>query len=883
MEKDEFKEFLEAENIDERYIQNIKDYFLYSDKDRKILSLTLKEIKDIPEEVFDDFYNHLLSFEETRKILTKEKGLIDKLKKKQKEYLKFLLHTDINLSYVERAFYVGKKHYENGVRLDFYQGAYLKYVDSVLKNLKKVLTLEELSIFRGSFLKIIFIDLHFVIKTYYYFLNKKLKEENFKYNALMEGSFDGIVLINLETQKILDINKKIEEMTGLNRNELIGKEFTVLHPPGQKEYIKNKFEEFIKKKKDIYENIYVYNYKDNTTIPVEISGSIIELNNRKVVIGIYRDITDRLEKEKQLERISRLYRVLYKINETIIKTTDIEVLFENILKILIKEGGFEFGFIGEFEDSHLKVLKKSGYENNFNVGRDLQKIRQAIEEKKVIELDKNIGVSIPIIFENYLTSVLKIENKNLVFVLYTGEARYFSEDEKKLLSQIGYDIAFAIYSLARKEEIRYLSYYDILTDLPNRRFFMERLENAIEHAKTSNEEFAVILIDIDRFKNINDVFGQFVGDIVLKEFSKRVSGVLRSRDLFARFGNDEFAVLAFDIKSKEDVIHIIRRIRKQLESPFMVNGKEIYITASMGIAIFPQDGQTSEEILSAASSAIQDIKHKGGNGFEFYSPELKKVSIEILKIESDLRKAVKNEEFVLYYQPIIELENMKITGAEALIRWKHPEKGIVPPFKFIPVLEETGMIVEVGEWVIEQAVKQQKKWKNIDIDISVSFNISPKQLIKSSLSEMVLRKIKENKGNPKKLIIEITESALMENMDIIREDIEKLSKEGIRVEIDDFGTGYSSLAYLKKLPVYALKIDREFIKDIPKDKDDTAIVKAIISMAKSLEKKTIAEGIETEKQLKFLKELKCDYGQGYLFSPPLPAEEFEKFIKGFSK
>lgn len=880
---EEFNKFLSVYSIDENYLKKVKKYFLFSDEDRKVLKDIKDKIKEIPEEVFDDFYAHLLSFEETKKILTKEKGLIEKLKKKQKDYLEFLLETDIDLHFVEKAFQIGKKHYENCVKLDYYQGAYLKYADSILKYLKNVLSLEELSIFRESFLKIIFIDLHFVIKTYYYFLNKKLKEGVFKYNAIVEGSFDGIVLLDLENRKILDVNKKIEEMTGLNRDELIGKEFTILHPPGQKRYIKNIFKQFLSsKKKDIIENVLIYNHKNKKIIPVEISGSVIEVDDKKVVIGIFRDITDRLEKEKQLERMSRLYRVLYKINEIIIKTTDVSTLFESILKVLIEEGGFEFGFVGEIENSHIKILKKNGNQEAFNIKANIKTLREAIKSKKVVEFDKNIGVSIPIIFADYLTSVLKIENKNLILALYSREIRYLSEDEKKLLGQIGYDIAFAIYSLAKKEEVKYLSYYDILTDLPNRRYFMERLENAIRQAKSSDESLAVLLIDIDRFKNINEVFGQLVGDLALKELSKRISGVLRSRDIIARFGNDEFAVLAFDIKNKEDVIHIIRRIRNQLEKPFNIEDKEIFLTVSIGVALFPQDGKTSEEILSAANSAIKDIKSKGGNGFEFYSPELKKVSLEILKLESALRKAVKSNEFILYYQPIVELKSMKIKGVEALIRWNHPKKGLIPPFEFIPILEETGMIVEVGEWVIEEAIKQQRKWDNFDIDISVSLNISTKQLIKASLSEMVLRKLKENNGNPKKLVIEITESALMENINIIREDIERLAKEGIRVEIDDFGTGYSSLAYLKKLPVYALKIDREFIKDIPEDKDDIAIVKAIVSMAKSLDKKTIAEGIETHHQLNFLKELGCDYGQGYLFSPPLSSDEFENLFKEFN-
>ncbi len=634
-------------------------------------------------------------------------------------------------------------------------------------------------------------------------------------------------------------------------------------------------------------NVPLYSYRTRETIPTELNVSSINVEGNEIVVGIFRDIRDRIRKEEELERISRLYKVLYLINEATLKTTDIDLLFERILKILVEEGGFSFCFIAELKGpNQIEIVKKYGDEKSIDIKESFQSLFEAIEKKRMIELDNNVGAVIPLIYKSFVTSFLKLKQRNFVIVVYGREMRDLSEEEKRLLTQIGYDIAFTVYSILRKEEIKYLSYYDVLTNLPNRRYFIEKLENAIKLSEEEKEKLAVLVIDIDNFKNVNTVYGEIVGDLVLKEVSRRIRSVLRGRDVLARFGNDEFAVLSFDIKSNSDVMKIITRIREILNKPIKVEDKNLFLSVSVGVAIYPDDGRSAEEIIASAISALSEVKKKGGNGVEFFNPNMKRLSIEIINLQSNLRRAIKNKEFILYYQPIVDLKSMKVIGAEALLRWKDPKEGIIPPYKFIPVLEDTGMIIEVGEWVIEEVIKQQEKWEGIDIDIAVSLNVSPKQFIRSSLAELILKKIEELSGDPSRIIVEITESSLMENISIIGGDIEVLSKEGVKegvkVEIDDFGTGYSSLAYLKKLPVYALKIDREFIKDIPEDKDDIAIVKAIIGIAKSLERRTVAEGIESEEQLEFLRYYGCDYGQGYLFSPPLPPEEFLNFCKKFN-
>ncbi len=881
----EFREFLEAEGIDKDYLDRVRRFFLITDKDREILSKYKNELKEVFPEVFQNFLEYLSSFDEIREILEKAHPPIEKIKKAHEEYFDFLLNSDFDVKYVLKIFQIVKSlHYRYGVKIGHYLGAYLSYIEFIFDALNKKLKCNEVYEFGRSFLKVVFLDIYFTTKIYYYFLSREIERENLKYKALREGSFDGIVLVDWKSEKILDVNKKLEELIGKNREELIGKNFSVLFPPDKEKVIISRIEDFlVNEGKGLLPNVPLYNHKTGEVIPTELNISSIIIENNEVVVGIFRDIRDRIRKEEELERISRLYRVLYLINEATLKTTDIDLLFERILRILVEEGGFSFCFIAEVKDfGQIEIVKKYGNEKAVDVGKSLHSILEAIKKRNLIELDEKIGAVIPLVYKNFITSFLKLKHRNFVIVVYGKEARNLSEEEKRLLTQIGYDIAFAVYSILRKEEIKYLSYYDVLTNLPNRRYFIEKLENAIRLSEEEKEKLAVMIIDIDNFKNINTVYGEFVGDLVLKEVSKRIRSVLRGRDVLARFGNDEFAVLSFDIKSNSDVMKIITRIKETLNKPIKVDGRDLFLSVSIGVAIYPDDGRSAEEIIASAVSALNEVKKRGGNGIEFFNPSMKRISIEIINLQSRLRRAIKNGEFILYYQPIVDLEKMKIVGAEALLRWKDPKEGLVPPFKFIPVLEDTGMITEVGEWVIEEVVKQQKEWEGIDIDIAVSLNVSPKQFIRSSLAELILKKIDELDGDPSKIIVEITESTLMENISVIGDDIETLSKKGVRVEIDDFGTGYSSLAYLKKLPVYALKIDREFIKDIPEDKDDIAIVKAIIGIAKSLDRRTVAEGIESEEQLELLRYYGCDYGQGYLFSPPLPPEEFLNFCKKFN-
>jgi len=433
----------------------------------------------------------------------------------------------------------------------------------------------------------------------------------------------------------------------------------------------------------------------------------------------------------------------------------------------------------------------------------------------------------------------------------------------------------------RKEaerQIYRLAYYDALTGLPNRSLLFSLLEQALIEAQRNQTHGAVLFVDLDRFKTINDSFGHAPADALLKEVARRLQETLRAEDVVARLGGDEFIVALFDITKREHAALVGQKILDALAEPFQIEHHEVLLTASIGIAVFPDDGRDAETLLRNADTAMYRVKQTSG-GPLFYSQEMNLRSLERLKLEGALRKAVERQEFRLYYQPQVELATGRIVGAEALIRWHHPEQGMIPPTAFIPLAEETGLIVSIGAWVLDAACRQGRLWREAGYeDLTIAVNLSPRQF-RPGLSQLVNKTLERHDFPGENLELEITEGMLMHNSEAVMQMLEEFHQAGVRLALDDFGTGYSSLAYLKKFPIDNLKIDRSFVSGIPHDGDDSAIAKAIISMAKNLRLLVIAEGVETEEQLDFLRAAGCDEIQGYLFSPPVPVEDFQLLLE----
>ena len=431
-----------------------------------------------------------------------------------------------------------------------------------------------------------------------------------------------------------------------------------------------------------------------------------------------------------------------------------------------------------------------------------------------------------------------------------------------------------------KDKIQYQALHDPLTGLPNRVFLQERLMRKIEEARENDQQVAVMFLDLDRFKSINDTLGHSVGDRCLKEVATRIESCLRKGDLLARVGGDEFVALLPGFTSFDEVRHIPRQILSVFEAPFVIDGLELYMTTSIGIALFPDDGADLESLIKNADLAMYRAKEHGRNNYQMHTAAMNSAAAERMTIETSLRKALERGEFQLYYQPKVDLQTHRVVGMEALIRWIHPEWGMVSPAKFIPVAEDTGLIVPIGEWVMRTACAQNKRWQNEGWPpLRVSVNLSPLQFQRPHLAEQVADVLAETGLDAEWLEIEITESLLMQNTEAIIATLEELKELGVHLSIDDFGTGYSSLSYLERFPIDSLKIDQSFVRPIQDEDSDALIAKAIISLGHSLNLEVIAEGVETVGQLEFLRAQNCDTVQGYLFSKPIPPEEFLEVLR----
>ncbi len=433
--------------------------------------------------------------------------------------------------------------------------------------------------------------------------------------------------------------------------------------------------------------------------------------------------------------------------------------------------------------------------------------------------------------------------------------------------------------MKNEERLRFMAHHDALTKLPNRILFMDRLEHSLALAKRHTRKVAVLFLDLDRFKTINDTLGHDVGDQMLIQLSERLVGSLRESDTVARLGGDEFAVLLNDIETEQDISQLAHKILRGLEQPIEVGERELFITTSIGISMFPSDGSESVSLLKHADVAMYRAKELGKNNYQFYSVDMGSRALQRLTMENSLRRALERGEFRLLYQPQINIETGKITGAEALLRWQHPDLGMVSPHDFIPILEETGLISSVGYWVFSTACQQIQAWHEMGFQsLTMSVNISGCQFYAKDFIENIASFVREHHVSPDRLELEITESTLMKNEQSTTLALTALTEMGFSIALDDFGTGYSSLSYLRRFNIDVLKVDQVFIRDVVENEDDAAITSAIIAMAQSLRLKVVAEGVETQEQLEFLKEHHCSCVQGYLFHRPLPADKMTQLL-----
>ena len=476
----------------------------------------------------------------------------------------------------------------------------------------------------------------------------------------------------------------------------------------------------------------------------------------------------------------------------------------------------------------------------------------------------------PIIIDNKLNSIVSLS---------CPDGLSLNDEELGYIRDLVDRLSVALATASRDEKLYYQAHYDALTKLPNRQLLDDRLKQQIFHAHRENQLVGLLYIDLDRFKSINDSLGHSIGDRLLQRAAVRLSRCVREADTVARLGGDEFIVILSSLFSPKDASVLAENIITKVSKPFNIGPHEVIVTPSIGITIYPMDGSNSEELLKNADAAMYRAKEYGSGKYMFFEEKMNLEDMERTSMEHDMRHALQREEFDLFYQPQLNLQTGELVGVESLIRWNHPEHGVIPPSRFISLAEDTGMVEPIGEWVIREACNQYRDWhaRGILID-RISVNVSCKQFIQSNFVDMVYRTLATSGMSPHRLELEITESLLMEDRIDTVYILDKLHAMGVKLSIDDFGTGYSSLSYLKLLPVDALKIDQSFIRDIPADEGAATITSSIIALAHELKLNVIAEGIETQQQLELLRSRHCDHGQGFYFAPPMSQDDFAEYV-----
>jgi PAS domain S-box-containing protein/diguanylate cyclase (GGDEF)-like protein len=610
-----------------------------------------------------------------------------------------------------------------------------------------------------------------------------------------------------------------------------------------------------------------------------------------------------IARQEKIERLSRIRAVSSQINAAIVRIRNRQELFDEACRIAVEAGRFPFAWLGivNREAKQLKAVAWAGDERGFldsmRRGRPLDAAatqdhgpaRRAVLEKKAVvandirndpavprkreHLERNINsvAALPLLVADEAVGVL---------ALHAREAGFFDEEEVKMLSELASDIAFALDHIEKAEKLEYLSYYDTVTGLPNRSLFMDRAGQQMRSRGGEPLMAAVILVNLERFRNINETFGRQGGDTLLKLVAHRLEAAFHGKDYLARVGADNFGVVMRGIRDAATVVHAVEsQILACFHDPFRLRETEVRAAARVGVAMFPADGAEVDTLFGNAEAALKKAR-VSGERFLFYAADMNARAAQVVSLETRLRKAVEAREFVLHYQPKIDLGRDAICGLEALIRWQEPGAGLVPPGAFIPLLEETGLILEVGKWAIGRALADHREWTACGCTVPrVAVNVSAIQLQRRDFADMVVGAVHEAGDTPEILELEVTESLIMKD---IQESIRKLSilhGLGIHIAMDDFGTGYSSLSYIARLPISSVKIDRSFINTIAGSPQDMAIVTTIIALAHSLNLRVVAEGVETKEQSQLLKLLKCDEAQGYLFSKPLPAKEIESQLR----
>jgi len=675
----------------------------------------------------------------------------------------------------------------------------------------------------------------------------QIKEEAKELAQLLEHSSNEIYIVDIDSLDYLYVNQGACDALGYTKDELLHMNIRTVNPYLKSDEI-NRLKNILKSTNHIL-NRSIHQRKDGSYYHVQSYIHTLKYKNNDSFVIFDIDITPTIELELQHKKQAK---ILEHIHDSVI-ATDI------------------YGNIKTWNEGSYKLF---GYKAQEIQGKSIQHLYAPTNELELDELLSLLNEKHKLNTEIFM---LKKDGSTIICDISLSLLR---DHVNQIEGYIGY-----IQDITEKKEtqklleeqtkkLRYQAHHDMLTALPNRTLFKERLERTIIEAKRHSSSFALLFIDLDQFKKINDSLGHHVGDEVLIEAAQRLKSSLREEDTLCRLGGDEFTVILKDIKNPKNAATVAQKILNKMKNPIKIDTHMLHISASIGIALYPDDATSMDDLIKYADAAMYKAKDEGRNNFQFYSQEMTKEALSKVVLENSLRTAIAEEQFSVYYQPQYDANNESIIGMEALVRWIHPHMGIIPPFEFIPLAEENGLIIDIDRIVMKKAMKQFAQWYEEGLNPGIlALNLSMRQLSDNNFMTYLLQTMQEYNFKSSWLELEVTEGQMMSNPEQSIKKLKRLSEMGIEIAIDDFGTGYSSLSYLKKLPLNKLKIDQSFVRDIPDDEEDVAITKAIIAIGQSLNLRLIAEGVETKEQKDFLIQNGCHFIQGYYYSRPVPAEE----------
>ena len=732
----------------------------------------------------------------------------------------------------------------------------------------------------------------------------RIRESEAKYRGLIDQASDGIFVSDTEGNYLL-VNARGCELLGYAEHELVGMNAKKTYLEEERGIHTERLEQIRSGQTLRFERMV--KRKDGSTFPAEISLKMLDTGT---VQAIFHDISARRSQELKIARLSRIHLVLSGINSAIVRIRARQELFTEACRIAVDHGGFSIGWIAKLDHTSgtLVPVAQAGLAMDLGAGGEasnrplrlvpggtaevaLREMRPAFDNDIESGLAgmQNAGAdtlsvrraAIRLGAKSVIVLPLYVEGKTFgILTLYAPDRNFFDDEELKLLTELAGDISFGLEFIAKEEKVDFLAYYDTLTGLANRSLFFDRLTHQLGSAARERLNVALVLIDVDRFRLVNDSLGRQAGDALLAALALRIKESFRDQDTLARVGADSFAVAVSGNWGAQDAGRFLELHNRQLfGQPFLLGKEGLRVSATLGVAVFPDDGDSPETLFGNAEAALKKAK-SSGERLLFYGPEMNARVADSLRLENRLRQALDNGEMALWYQPKVSAKTRSILGFEALMRWRDPETGMVPPAKFIPLMEQTGLILEAGRWAMLQVARDCERWAADGFKPPrVAVNVSPIQLRQKDFVATVVEAAQKTEEVGSMLDIEITESVIMENVETIIPKLQTIRGLGVEIAVDDFGTGYSSLAYIARLPIHDLKIDRSFIVGMTQSEDSLTIVKSVISLAHSLRLNVVAEGVETEEQAALLLELGCDEMQGYLISKPVAPEQVPDLLR----